>query len=318
MKKILVNDGIHPDGKQQLEAAGFQVDDTKVPQEELAVKLPEYDAIVVRSATKVRKDLIDGCPKLQVIARGGVGLDNIDHDYAREIGRQVINTPAASSKAVAELAFAHLFSIARSLHLANREMPLKGDSEFGKLKKSYSKGFELQGKTIGIIGFGRIGQETARIALGLGMKVIAFDLILKEATIEVPLHEFYGKKLSITISVEDKLENLLNEADVISLHVPFTGKPVLSTAEFNQVKKGAILINASRGGTVDEEAMLAALESGNLSAAGLDVFENEPTPKKEILQHPKISLTPHIGASTGEAQRNIGMELAEKITAALS
>ncbi len=313
MKKILINDGIHPDGQQMLEEAGYEVNTNKIAQEDLPSQLPDYDAICVRSATKVRTDLIDQCPNLKIIARGGVGLDNIDVDHAKSKGIEVINTPAASSKSVAELVFSHLFSLARSLHLSNRDMPAKGDSEFKKLKKAYSKGLELRGKTIGIIGFGRIGQETAKIALGLGMNVLPVDLYIKEATItlEIPQADFDVEVNLPTVDMED----MLVEADFISLHVPFLGKPVLGKEEFAAMKDGVIVLNAARGGTIDEDALLAALESGKVSAAGLDVFENEPTPRKDLLNHPRVSVSPHIGASTMAAQRNIGLELAEKIIA---
>ncbi len=312
MIKILVNDGIHPDGKKQLEEAGYQVSTEKVSQEDLPKELPNYDVICVRSATKVRKELIDQCPNLKIIARGGVGLDNIDVDYAKSKGIQVINTPAASSESVAELVFAHLFGLSRFLHLANRDMPSKGDTEFKQLKKSYSKGIQLRGKTLGIIGFGRIGQETARIALGLGMKVMPVDLMIKEATIGVDLYYPDAPTIEVSLDVVS-MDEMLQTADYISLHVPFTGKALLSTAEFSKMKDGVILVNAARGGTVDEDALLQALENGKVAAAGLDVFENEPTPRKALLEHPRISLTPHIGASTGQAQTNIGLELAEKI-----
>ena len=313
MKKILINDGIHPDGQSMLEEAGYEVNTNKIAQEDLPSQLPNYDAICVRSATKVRTDLINQCPNLKIIARGGVGLDNIDVDHAKSKGIEVINTPAASSKSVAELVFSHLFSLARSLHLSNRDMPSKGDSEFKKLKKAYSKGLELRGKTIGIIGFGRIGQETAKIALGLGMRVLPVDLYIKEATItlDIPQADFDVEVNLPTVDMED----MLVEADFISLHVPFLGKPVLGKEEFASMKDGVIVLNAARGGTIDEDALLAALESGKVSAAGLDVFENEPTPRKDLLNHPRVSVSPHIGASTMAAQRNIGLELAEKIIA---
>ncbi len=314
MIKILVNDGIHPDGKTQLEGAGFEVSTEKVAQDNLPAELPNYQAIVVRSATKVRKELIDQCPNLKVIARGGVGLDNIDVDYAKSKGIAVINTPAASSESVAELVFAHMFTLARFLHQANRDMPQKGNTEFKALKKSYSKGMQLRGKTLGIIGFGRIGQETARIGLALGMNVLPVDLMINDATVNVDL---YGgaEKLSANLFTVD-LETMLGQADFISLHVPAVGKAILGASEFEKMKDGVIVINCARGGTIDEQALLEGLNSGKVAAAGLDVFENEPTPLKALLDHPKISLTPHIGASTMEAQRNIGLELADKITAA--
>lgn len=314
MAKILINDGIHPKGKAMLEAAGFEISTEKVAQDDLPNELPKYDVICVRSATKVRKDLIDQCPNLKIIARGGVGLDNIDVEYARSKGIQVINTPAASSESVAELAFAHMFSIARSVYKSNRQMPTKGDTEFKALKKSYSKGMQLRGKTLGIIGFGRIGQETARIGLALGMNVMPVDLYIENAEINIDL--FQSETVGLNVKVKTvAFDDMLAQADFISLHLPFTGKSVLSNAEFAKMKDGVILINAARGGTVDEDALLAAMNSGKVAAAGLDVFENEPSPRRELLEHPNISLTPHIGASTGEAQENIGVELAEKITA---
>ncbi len=311
MKKILINDGIHPDGKAKLEAAGFEVHTNKVAQEDLMEKLPAYDAIVVRSATKVRTDLIDNCPNLKVIARGGVGLDNIDVAHAKSKNITVINTPAASSAAVAELAFAHMFTLSRFLHDANRNMPTGGNTEFKNLKKQYSKGMELRGRTLGIIGFGNIGQETAKIALALGMNVLPVDPGRKEATIEIDL---YGGRGGLAVTLDTvSMDEMLAQSDFISLHIPNLGKPVLSNDEFSKMKDGVVLINCARGGTVDEDALLTALENGKVAAAGLDVFENEPTPRAELLAHPRISLTPHIGASTLEAQRNIGLELAEKI-----
>ena len=316
MKKILINDGIHPDGKAKLEAAGFEVHTDKVAQEDLMEKLPAYDAIVVRSATKVRTDLIDNCPNLKVIARGGVGLDNIDVAHAKSKNITVINTPAASSAAVAELVFAHMFTLSRFLHDANRNMPTTGDTAFKGLKKNYSKGMELRGRTLGIIGFGNIGQETAKIALALGMNVLPVDPARKEATIEIDLYGGRGG-LAVTLNTVP-MDEMLTHSDFITLHIPNLGKPVLSNTEFSKMKNGVILVNCARGGTVDEDALLAAMESGKVAAAGLDVFENEPTPRKDLLSHPRISLTPHIGASTLEAQRNIGLELAEKIEKAFS
>ena len=312
MIKILVNDGIHPDGKLLLEDAGYEVVTEKVAQDDLATELPKYDAIVVRSATKVRQSLIDQCPNLKVIARGGVGLDNIDVAYARDKGLQVMNTPTASSQAVAELAFGHMFTIARSLHDANRAMPAKGDTEFKVLKKAYSKGMQLRGKTLGIFGFGNIGQETARIAVALGMNVLPVDPQISETEIGVNVFNSDEVKLSVKLKTVS-LDEMLSKADFISLHVPFIGRPFFSTDEFAKMKDGVILINCARGGTVDEDALLAALESGKVAAAGLDVFENEPTPRRALLDHPRVSLTPHIGASTLEAQANIGRELADQL-----
>jgi len=316
MMKILANDGIHPTGQKMLEKAGFQVDLERIPQEELKEKLNDYDAIIVRSATKVRQDLIDQCPNLKVIARGGVGMDNIDVEYARNKGLTVVNTPAASSRSVAELVFGHILSIVRSIHLSNREMPQSGHSEFKKLKKSYSSGQELRGKTFGVIGLGRIGREAAQIALGLGMKVVGTDPLVDEVTLEVALHPSYDKKLSVSIPTVS-LDELLSEADVITLHVPGGAKAILGADEIAKMKKGVILVNAARGGVIDEDALVDGLESGHVAGVGLDVFVNEPTPRQDLLNHPKVSDTPHIGASTNQAQENIGIELAEQIIAAL-
>lgn len=315
MIKILANDGIHPDGQTLLEEAGYQVDTEKVPQEELIKVLPAYDVIIIRSATKVRKDLIDACPNLKIIARGGVGLDNIDVDYARSKGIEVMNTPAASSQAVAELVFTHMFNLARFMHLANRDMPQKGDSEFKGLKKAYAKGIQLRGKTLGIVGFGRIGQEVARIGVALGMNVMPVDLIINEADIDINVYN--SNNISLSVKLETfEWDHVLAKSDFLTLHVPFAGgKALIGKDEIAKMKKGAVIINASRGGVVDETALLEALDSGYLRGAGLDVFDNEPTPRKELLTHPRVSLSPHIGASTVEAQANIGLELADRIIA---
>lgn len=315
MIKILANDGIHPDGKTLLEEAGYQVDTTRIPQTELVSVIGAYDVLIVRSATKVTKEVIEAGKNLKVIARGGVGLDNIDVEFAESKGIVVFNTPAASSQSVAELAFAHMFSLARFLYASNRSMPTKGGTEYDKLKKIYSEGIALRGRTLGIIGFGRIGQEVARIGVGLGMKVIISDPIVDEANIELKTFNTDNAWLTVRLETSD-LSELLAKSDFITLHVPFSGgKPIIGKEEFGKMKKGVFLINTSRGGTVDELALLEALESGKVSGAGLDVFDFEPTPRPELLQHPRISLTPHIGASTYEAQENIGLELADRILA---
>lgn len=310
MIKILVNDGIHPDGQLLLEEANYQVDTTKIPQEELAARLPEYDAIIVRSATKVRQALIDQCPNLKVIARGGVGMDNIDVDYARSKGIKVINTPKASSQSVAELVIGHLFTLSRFLHRANREMPQEGEHNFKGLKKQYAKGVQLRGKTLGIIGFGRIGQEAARLALGMGMKVLAADLLERTVSIELTTPHAAGVSFSIDIAT-GSIEQVLKNSDYITIHVPSSDQPVIGAQEMKLLKKGVFLVNTSRGGTIDEAALLEALENGTVAGAALDVFEGEPKPNTALLNHPQISVSPHIGASTVEAQRNIGLELAD-------
>ncbi len=311
--RILVNDGIEPIGKKLLNEAGFEVDTNKIEQADLPQKLNAYDAICVRSATKVRKELIDACPNLKAIGRGGVGLDNIDVDYARSKGIAVINTPAASSRSVAELAMAHMLSLSRFLYQSNRNMPATGDTAFNDLKKAYAKGSELEGKTLGIIGFGRIGQEMARVGLGLGMNIVAVDPYVSEANVKVG-PDTLGFFTDIKTT---DMDTLLGTSDYISLHIPSVGDPILGSKEFTKMKHGVFIVNASRGGTIDEDALLQALDSGKVSAAGLDVFDNEPTPRRDILSHPRISLTPHIGASTEEAQNKIGEELAQRLIAAL-
>lgn len=316
MKKILANDGIDKIGKELLEKAGFTVDTNKVPQEQLidAINDNEYTVLIVRSATQVRKDLIDACPNLRIIARGGVGMDNIDVEYAQQKGIAVINTPAASSHSVAELVFAHLLALVRKVHLSNREMSVSGHKEFNQLKKKYSDGLELKDKTIGIIGFGRIGQEVAKIAIGLGMNVLAYDPYVVSAELELYFPQV-KKSLSVNIKTTD-FDNILMNSDFITLHVP--GGSVITKKEIEKMKTGVIIINASRGGVINEKDLLEALNNGKVAAAGLDVFENEPTPNEELLKHPKISVTPHIGASTIEAQQRIAIELSEKIIQAFN
>ncbi len=314
-KKILANDGIDAIGKELLEKAGFTVVTEKVAQENLINELNEkgYVALTVRSATKVRKDVIDACPGLKVIARGGVGMDNIDVDYAKNKNINVINTPAASSNSVAELVFAHLFNAVRFLYDSNRQMPVNGDTKFEELKKKYAKGVELRGKTIGIVGFGRIGQYVAKMALGLGMKVIAFDPYVTEATIELEIEGAEPVRVKI---IPVGLDKVIQQSDFITFHVP--GGKLITKHELASMKNGVVLVNAARGGVINEDDLLEALNSGKVAHACLDVFENEPKPSVAILNHPKISLTPHIGAATNEAQERIGVELAEKIIAALN
>ncbi|WP_330441606.1 D-2-hydroxyacid dehydrogenase [Flavobacterium sp. C4GT6] len=314
--KILANDGISKSGIIALEDAGFEVITTKVAQEQVAnyINKNEISVILVRSATQVRKDIIDNCPSLKIIGRGGVGMDNIDVEYAREKGIHVINTPAASSDSVAELVFAHLFSGVRFLYDSNRLMPLEGDSNFNSLKKSYAAGTELKGKTLGIIGFGKIGKSVARIALGLGMRVIASDKFIGNAEIRV---DFYnGQFINVEISTEP-IEDIFKHADFITLHVPAQDGHLIGKTELESMKDGVGIINASRGGIIDEVALVDALDSGKVAFAGLDVFEEEPKPAIQVLMNPKISLTPHIGAATLEAQDRIGTELAEQIISIL-
>ncbi len=314
--KILANDGVSKSGIAALEKEGFEVLTTTVAQEQLVNFINENEIVglLVRSATKVRTDIIDNCPGLKLIGRGGVGMDNIDVTYAKEKGLHVINTPAASSESVAELVFAHLFGGVRFLYDANRNMPLDGDTKFKELKKTYAKGIELRGKTLGVIGFGRIGQATAKIALGVGMKVIYFDRHKETASINVPF--FDGQSVSFDFNSISK-EALLKEADFVTVHVPAQKDYIIGKSEIALMKDGAAIVNAARGGVIDEVALIEGLESKKLSFAGLDVFESEPNPEIKILMNPNISLTPHIGAATGEAQERIGIELATQITALL-
>ncbi|WP_350288633.1 D-2-hydroxyacid dehydrogenase [uncultured Croceitalea sp.] len=312
MAKILANDGISESGVEKLKSSGFEIITTKVAQEQLENFINEHqiDGLLVRSATEVRKNLIDACPTLKLIGRGGVGMDNIDVDYAKSKNINVINTPAASSSSVAELVFAHLYGGVRFLYDANRNMPLEGDSKFKQLKKSYAAGSELRGKTIGIIGFGRIGQEVAKLALGVGMKVLYTDLHNKETEINLDFYD--GQKLTFKL-VGSELNSLLKESNFITIHVPAQQDYVIGKKEFSIMKDGVGIINAARGGTLDEVELVNALESNKVAFAGLDVFESEPNPEIKILMHPNISLTPHIGAATAEAQDRIGLELAEQI-----
>jgi len=310
--KILANDGISSKGKELLIAAGFTVITDKVEQDQLAKTVNEQgiEMILVRSATTVRKEVIDACPNLKLIGRGGVGMDNIDVAYAREKGITVINTPASSSQSVAELVMGHLFSLSRFLQDSFKNME---SGDFSNLKKKYAKGVELRGKTIGIIGFGRIGQSLASYALGAGMDVIAVDQFTTPAKISVPIG--LNNNIDVEITPTTDLQSVLGKLDYISLHVPkqADGSAVITANEFSKMKKGVLIVNASRGGVIDENDLLAALDEGIIGGIALDVYENEPNPRKDLLNHPKIACTPHIGAATLEAQDRIGEELAQLI-----
>jgi D-3-phosphoglycerate dehydrogenase len=315
--KILANDGISELGKQLLENAGFTVLTEKVSQEELAnaINTQDISVVLVRSATTVRKEVIDACPNLKLIGRGGVGMDNIDVTYAREKGIVVINTPASSSQSVAELVMGHLFAISRSLNDSYKNME---SSDFSVLKKKYSKGIELRGKTLGIIGFGRIGQSLASYALGCGMNVIAINRQTNPVDVIVPIGN--GHQTKIAIVPVDSLHDVIGKLDFISIHVPKQedGSAVIAAKEFSMMKKGVRIVNAARGGVINEEDLLVALNEGIVASAALDVFENEPNPKKQLLNHPLIACTPHIGAATLEAQDRIGEELATLIISEFS
>lgn len=311
--KILANDGISDEGKKALENAGYTVVTDKVEQEDLAKAVNEenYEIVLVRSATTVRKEVIDACPGLKLIGRGGVGMDNIDVAYARENGRRVINTPASSSQSVAELVMGQLFSLARFLPDSFKNMET---GDFNALKKKYAKGIELRGKTLGIIGFGRIGQSLASYALGIGMNVRALGNRVAECEVELAEIQGLGKP-KVKIQVENDLAKMLPDCDFISLHIPkqANGNAVITEKEFALMKKGVRIANAARGGVINEDDLLKALEAGIVAGIALDVFENEPNPRKDLLNHPKIACTPHIGAATLEAQDRIGLELADLI-----
>ncbi|MBK9175397.1 MAG: D-2-hydroxyacid dehydrogenase [Flavobacteriales bacterium] len=313
--RVHANDGISAKAKASLAEEGFTVTTDHVPQEQLAdyLRKEKVDVLLVRSATKVRRELIEACPGIKLIGRGGVGLDNIDVAFAKQKGIQVVNTPASSSISVAELVIAHLFTLMRSLHKSNRRMPAEGRSKFKDLKKEYEKGFELRGKTLGIIGFGRIGQWTARYALGCGMNVIYTDNHATAEAIEVPVGSVLVRVPVKMVSLDD----LLKQSDAISLHVPSQkdGRPLLGRSELARVKPGVVIVNTARGGSIDEDELLAAIKDGRVRAAALDVFNNEPEPREDLLNEANLSLSPHIGAATAEAQGRVGDELVERIVA---
>lgn len=309
--KILANDGLDAAGRILLEAAGFTIDTEKIPREDLAAKIGNYDVLIVRSATRVTAPVLEA-GKLKLVARAGVGMDNIDTQRAAELGIAVVNTPDAGTRSVAELAMAHLFSLARFLPLCNRRMPERGMEEFNTLKKEASAGFELQGKILGILGFGRIGRELARMAIGLGMEVRVYDHRRRTFKLELAFHPAHVP-LPLTVELAGlSLNEVLEASDFISVHTPGSDQ-VLGAAELARMKPGSCLINCARGGVVSEEALLQHLDSGHLAFAGLDVFENEPPTDDRLLRHTRVSLSPHIGASTREAQERVGLELAERI-----
>lgn len=309
--KILANDGIAVEAKEKLTNAGFEVIETKVAQNQLENYLNEnsIDAIVVKK-TQVRQELIENCPSLKLIAKAGVKMDNIDVEYAVDNGVHVINTPTASSTAVAELVFAHLFGMVRFLHASNREMPLEGDTRFKELNKAYSQGIELRGKTLGIIGLGKTGKEVAKIAFGLGMNVIASDTNVDEETITLDF--FNGQKVAFPLNTIP-LEELLKSADFISLHVSEQEDYLITTSEFDKMKQGVGIINTSVSGIINEVDLIKAVDNGKVLFAGLDVFETEPTPAVQLLMHNNLSLSPNIGSETIEAEQRISNELAMQI-----
>ncbi|MDE5431334.1 D-2-hydroxyacid dehydrogenase [Elizabethkingia meningoseptica] len=310
--KVLANDGISESGEKILKEAGIDLLNNRVSMEHLAkfINDNEVDVLLVRSATKVTKELIDACPTLRIVGRGGIGMDNIDVEYAREKGIQVFNTPLASLRSVAELVFAHFFALARNLHEANRLMPLEGELKFNELKRSFAKAFELQNKTLGVIGMGKIGMEVAKIGISLGMKVLCYNRTPKTET--VTLDFFDGQSLDFQLT-SCSLDEVLANADFISINTAKTPQYIVDTPEFSKMKDGVFIVNAARGGVLNEVTLLDFIEEGKIAGAALDVFENEPNPELPLLMHPSLSLSPHIGGSTIDAQEKIGIEIAEQL-----
>ena len=299
--RILVTDGMDKTAMAQLRELGHEVVEQFYEPDQLGKALRDFDVAVVRSKTKVRANHIDEAKgsRLKLLIRGGVGVDNIDVAYAKEHGIDVKNTPNASSQSVAELAMGHMFACTRYISIAGHTM-----REDKWEKKAYGKGIELQGKTLGIVGFGRIGQHLGVMAKAIGMNIVAFARHPNAAVTE---------KLGIPYV---SMDELLATSDFISLHAPAVdGGALVNEASIAKMKDGVVIINTSRGANVDEAALLAALESGKVRAAGLDVYADEPTSNKALYSHPMVSCTPHIGAATVEAQKRIGAEIVEIIKA---
>lgn len=311
--KVLANDGISDSGKNALLEAGIEFLEAKVSQEHLAkfINENEVDVLLVRSATTIRHDLIDACPNLKIVGRGGVGMDNIDVEYAIDKGIYVINTPNASSRSVAEMVFAHFFSLARFLHESNRLMPLEGDTHFSAMKKTFSQAVELEGKTLGVIGFGGIGQEVIKMGISLGMKV---KVLTRQPRTETIFLDFFdGQTVNFEITSTNDWDEFLQDVDFLSINTPKTKEYILDTPQFEKMKDGIFIVNTARGGVLNEVTLLDFIESGKIAGAALDVFENEPTPELPLLMNPNLSLSPHLGGNTLDAQEKIGTELALQI-----
>lgn len=311
--KVLANDGISKAGALALKEAGIEILDNRVAQDHVInfINDNNVDVLLVRSATKVRQDLIDACPSLKIIGRGGIGMDNIDVEYAKSKGIKIINTPTASSKSVAELVFGHFISLARFLHESNRLMPLEGETHFNAMKKSFSNAYELSGKTLGVIGFGSIGQEVVKIGIALGMKV---QVLTRSPKTEVlTLNFFDGQSVNFEITSTNDMDAFLKDADFISINTPKTNEYIIDTPQFEKMKDGVYIVNTARGGVINEVTLIDFIDSGKIAGAALDVFENEPSPELPLLMNPALSLSPHIGGNTIDAQEKIGIELAEQI-----
>lgn len=309
---VLANDGISENGIQLLKKADITVLESRVSPEHLGkfINDNKVDVLLVRSATQVRQNLIDECPNLKIIGRGGIGMDNIDVEYAIDKGIYIINTPLASCKSVAELVFAHFFSLARFLHESNRLMPLEGETHFNALKKSFNNASELSGKTLGVVGMGNIGMEVIKIGISLGMKILAYNRTPKTKNAEISF--FDGQSLNFEIK-SVSLNEVLENSDFISLNIAKTENYLIDTNEFAMMKDGVFIVNTARGEVMNEVAMIDAIEDGKLAGAALDVFEKEPNPEVEILMNPAMSLSPHVGGNTIDAQNRIGEELAIQI-----
>ena len=316
--KILANDGISESGKITLESAGFKVISAKVAQNQLENFINDegIDALIIKANTTIDTELIDACPSIKLIANQANTTDNIDTDYAEGSGIQIIQVADASANAIAELVFAHLLGMARFLHQSNREMPLEGDMNFNNLKKQFANGTELRGKTLGIIGMESAGQQVAKLALGLGMKVIAAD-VNADTSISIPIEFYTGQVVDIDVDIVPFSE-LLTEADFISLHVNDNGNHILEAQAFEKMKDGVGIVNVAQAGLVDEIALVNAIESGKVSYAALDAFENQPTPEIQLLMNTELSLSPNIATSTIEANQKSGKELATQIISLLA
>ena len=318
MMNILANDGLSKKAVELFEEKNITVFTKKINQEHLAefINSNKISVLIVRSATLVTKELIDLCPSLKIVARGGIGMDNIEVDYLKSKGVEVINTPLSSVRSVAEVVFAHIMAISRNIHLSNREM-IKENIKFKELKKKFSAGIELKGKTLGIVGIGNIGKEVAKIGLGLEMNLLVYDII-KAEEVEIELN-IANNKINISLPIIKDLNILISKSDFISIHTPKLSKPLMGRNELKKIKKNAIIVNTSRGGIIDEVELAKALDEGLIFGAGLDVFNDEMGKiSTDILNNPKISLSPHIAGSTVDSQNRIGLELFEKIIAKIN
>jgi len=311
--KVLANDGISQNSKKELIDLNFKIFDTKIDQSELIkyINRNHIEIILDSSATIINSEILNNCKSIKLIGRAGVGLDNIDLISAKKNNVRVFNTPNASSISVAELVISHLLSANRNLHITNRTMPLNGETKFKEIKSHSSECKEVMFKTLGIIGLGRIGQEVAKRAFSLGMNVIAFDKKIEK----IKIHLDHIKNQNIFFDLKtSSLNDVLKGSDFITLHIPkINDKPFIGRDEFDTMKKGVGIINTSRGGLIDESELIKFLNNKKVSFAALDVYENEPTPNIQLLMHDKISLSPHIGGSTVEAQERIGDEIVKEI-----